>query len=56
MSTTSGYGVVSVSHVAMFSNFGGTCGSNNLRLRPSAGLNGGLNSFCLLFIFFPICA
>ena len=42
MSTTSGYAVVDVSHAAMFSNFGGTCLSNNLRLEPSAG-HGGLN-------------
>ena len=34
--TTSGYGVADVSHVAMFSNFDGTCGSGNLRLGPSA--------------------
>ena len=42
MSTLSGYDVVDVSHVAMFSNFGGTCVSDNLRLGPSAGY-GGLN-------------
>ena len=42
MSTLSGYGVADVSHVAMFSNFGGTCVSDNLRLGPSAGY-GGLN-------------
>ena len=42
MSTLSGYGVVDVNHVAMFSNFGGTCVSDNLRLGPSAGY-GGLN-------------
>ena len=41
MSTLSGYGVADVSHVAMFSNFGGTCVSDNLRL-GSAGY-GGLN-------------
>ena len=37
MSTTSGYSVVDVSHVTIFSNFGGTCISDNLRLGPSAG-------------------
>ena len=37
MSTFSGYGVVDASHVAMFSNFGGTCVSENLRLGLSAG-------------------
>ena len=42
MSTLSGYGVADASHVAMFSNFGGTCVSDNLRLRSSAGY-GGLN-------------
>ena len=42
MSTLSGYGVADASHVAMFSNFGGTCVSDNLRLGPSAGY-GGLN-------------
>ena len=41
MSTLSGYGVADASHVAMFSNFGGTCVSDNLRL-GSAGY-GGLN-------------
>ena len=40
MSTNSGYCVVAVSHVAMFSNFGGTCVSDNLRLGPSAGYVG----------------
>ena len=38
MSTLSGYVVADVSHVAMFSNFDGTCVSDNLRLGPSAGL------------------
>ena len=38
--TQSGYGVVDVSHVARFSNFGGTCFSDNLRLGPSAGYEG----------------
>ena len=42
MSTLSGYGVADTSHVAMFSNFGGTCVYDNLRLGPSAGY-GGLN-------------
>ena len=42
MSTTSGYGVVGVRYVAMFSNFGGTCVSGNLRLGTSADY-GGLN-------------
>ena len=42
MSTTNGYGVVNVSHVAMFTNFGGTCVSDHLTLEPSAGY-GGLN-------------
>ena len=42
MSTISGYGVADVSHVAMLSNFGGTCVSDKLRLGPSAGY-GGLN-------------
>ena len=42
MSTLSGYGVADVSHVAMFSNFGGTCVSDNLRLGLSTGY-GGLN-------------
>ena len=42
MSTTSGHGVVHVIHVAMFSNFGGTCVIDNLRLGPSAGY-GSLN-------------
>ena len=42
MSTSSGYGVVDVSHVAMFSNYCGTFVSDNLRLGPSAGY-GGLN-------------
>ena len=42
MSTLSGYGVADVSHVSMFSNLGGTCVSDNLRLGPSAGY-GGLN-------------
>ena len=42
MSTLSGYGVADMSHVAMFSNFGGTCVSDNLRLGPSA-VYGGLN-------------
>ena len=42
MSTTSGYGVTDVSHVAMFSNFDGTCVSDNLRLGSSASY-GGLN-------------
>ena len=42
MSTLSGYGVADASHVAMFSNFGGTCVHDNLRLGPSAGY-GGLN-------------
>ena len=37
MSTTCDYGVFDVSHVAMFSNFGGTCVSDNLRLGLSAG-------------------
>ena len=37
MSTTSGYDVVDVSHVAMFNNFGDTCVSDNLRLGPFAG-------------------
>ena len=36
MSSTSSYGV-DVSHVAIFSNLGGTCVSDNLRLGPSAG-------------------
>ena len=40
--TTSGYGVVDVSHVAMLRNIGGTCVSNNLWLGPSAG-HGDLN-------------
>ena len=40
MSILSGYGVADASHVAMFSNFGGTCVSDNLRLRPSAGYVG----------------
>ena len=40
MSTFSGYGVADASHVVMFSNFGGTCVSDNLRLRPSAGYEG----------------
>ena len=40
MSTLSGYGVADVSHVAMFSNFGGTCISDDLRLGPSAGYEG----------------
>ena len=40
MSTLSGYGVADASHVAMFSNFGGTCVSDNLRLGPSAGYRG----------------
>ena len=42
MPTSSGYGIVDVSHVAMFSNFGGTCVIDHLRLVPSAGY-GGLN-------------
>ena len=42
MSTLSGYGVADASHVAMFSNLGWTCVSDNLRLGPSAGY-GGLN-------------
>ena len=42
MSTLNGYGVADSSHVAMFSNLGGTCVSDNLRLGPSAGY-GGLN-------------
>ena len=42
MSTISGYAVIDVSHVAVFSNFGGTYVSDNLRLGPSAGY-GGLN-------------
>ena len=42
MSTLSGYGVADASHVAMFSNFGGTCVSDNLGWGPSAGY-GGLN-------------
>ena len=37
MSTFSGYAVADESHVAMFSNFGGTCVSDNLRLGSSAG-------------------
>ena len=37
MSTTSGHGVVHVSHVVKFSNFGGTGVIDNLRLGPSAG-------------------
>ena len=41
MSTMSGYGVVDVSHVALFSNLVALV-SDNLRLRPSAGY-GGLN-------------
>ena len=44
MSTLSGYGVADASHVAMFSNFGGTCVSDNLRLGPSPGY-GGLNHY-----------
>ena len=40
MSTLSGYGVADASHVAMFSNFGGTCVSENLRLGLSAGYEG----------------
>ena len=40
ISTTSGYGDVDVSHVAMFSNFGCTYVSDNLRLGPSAGYEG----------------
>ena len=43
MSILSGYDVADAeSHVAMFSNFGGTCVSDNLRLGPSASY-GGLN-------------
>ena len=42
MTILSGYGVVDASHVAMFSNFGGICVSNNLWLGPSAS-DGGLN-------------
>ena len=42
LSTTSGYGVIDVSHVVMFSNFGGVCLNDNLRFGPSAG-HGGLN-------------
>ena len=41
MSILSSYGVADASHVAMFSNLGGTCVSDNLRL-GSAGY-GGLN-------------
>ena len=37
MSTLSGYVVADASHVAMFSNFGGTYVSDNLRLGLSAG-------------------
>ena len=37
MSTLSGYGLADVSHVAMFSNFGGTFVSDDLRLGLSAG-------------------
>ena len=37
MSSLSGYGIADTSHVAMFSNFGGTCVSDNLRLGPSVG-------------------
>ena len=44
MSTLSGCGVADASHVAMFSNFGGTCVSENLRLGSSAGY-GGLNHY-----------
>ena len=40
MSIFSGYGVADASHVAMFSNFGGTCVSDNLRLGPSSGYEG----------------
>ena len=40
MSTLSGYGVADVSHIAMFSNFGSTCVSDNLRLGLSAGYEG----------------
>ena len=40
MSTLSGYGVANASYVAMFSNFGGTCVSDDLRLGPSAGYEG----------------
>ena len=42
MSTLSGYGVADVSYVAMFSNFGGTCVTDNHWLGPFAGY-GGLN-------------
>ena len=40
MSPFSGYGVADASHVAMFSNFGGTCVSDNLRLGPSTDYEG----------------
>ena len=42
MSTLSSSDVADASYVAMFSNFGGTCVSDNFRLGPSAGY-GGLN-------------
>ena len=41
ISTSTGYGVVDVSHVAVLSTFGDTYVSDNLRLGPSAG-HGGL--------------
>ena len=40
MSILNCYGVADASHVAMFSNFGGTCVSDNLRLGLSAGYRG----------------
>ena len=43
MSTNIGYGVADMSHVAMFSSFGGTCVSDNLGLESSAS-HGGLKS------------
>ena len=42
MSIISSYSVVDMRHVAMLSNFGGSCVSDNLSLGPSAGY-GGLN-------------
>ena len=40
MSTLSGYGVADVNYVAMFSQFGRICVSDNLRLGRSAGYEG----------------
>ena len=37
ISTLNGYDVADASYVAVFSNFGGTCVSENLRLGPSVG-------------------